>query len=66
MGRIAKCKPQKKENYACRVMITCSEPNADGEMTVEMDVQGDATLAAFLVDNASQAFEDPCDAQQSK
>jgi hypothetical protein len=46
------------KKYACYVLITCSEPSSDGKMEVEMNYEGDETLAAFLVDNASQIFDD--------
>lgn len=40
-----------KEN-ACYVLITCGEPAEDGKMQVEMTYEGDASLAAFLIDSA--------------
>ena len=43
---------------ACYVLITCSEPTSDGKMEVELHYEGDATLASFLVENASQAFDE--------
>jgi hypothetical protein len=43
---------------ACFVLITCTEPASDGKMEVELHFEGDETLAAFLVDNASQVFQD--------
>lgn len=55
-----------KENCACYVLITCSEPNSDGKMEVEMNYQGDETLAAFLVENASQVFDDRFHCRKSK
>ena len=42
---------------ACYVLITCSEPAADGKMNVEMHFEGDETLAGFLLENANQTFE---------
>lgn len=44
--------------YACYVIIACSAPSKEGKMDVEMSYEGDESLAAFLVDNASQAFDD--------
>lgn len=55
-----------KENCACYVLITCSEPNAEGKMEVEMNYQGDESLAAFLIENASQVFDDRFDCRKSK
>jgi hypothetical protein len=43
-------------NCACYVLITCSHPAATGKMEVEMDFEGDEDLAAFLIENASQVF----------
>jgi hypothetical protein len=45
------------KNHACYVLITCGEPSADGNMHVEMSYQGDATLAAYLIQGA-QSFMD--------
>ncbi len=55
-----------KEKCACYVLITCSEPNAEGKMEVEMDYQGDEDLAAFLIESASQVFEDRFPCRKSK
>ena len=46
------------EKHACYVLITCSEPSKEGQMEVEMSYEGDETLAAFLIDNASQLFDE--------
>ena len=54
---LAKLKKELGDGYACFVLITCTEPGADGKMEVEMDFEGDETLASFLVDNAAQVFE---------
>lgn len=43
---------------ACYVLITCTEPSEKGEMQVELNFEGDETLAAFLVENASLAFHE--------
>jgi hypothetical protein len=51
---------------ACYVLITCTEPNADGKMEVEMNYDGDMDLAAFLVENASQVFDDRFNRRESK
>ena len=42
---------------ACIVLITCTQPGADGKMEVQLDYEGDETLAAFLVENAARGFE---------
>ena len=45
------------KKIACYVLITCTEPNAEGKMDVELNYEGDETLAAFLVENAAQVFD---------
>ncbi|MEN9654161.1 MAG: hypothetical protein RL235_273 [Chlamydiota bacterium] len=46
------------EQYACCVLITCSRPSKEGNMEVELSFEGEESLAAFLIDNASQVFDD--------
>ncbi len=46
-----------QDKCACYVLITCTTPGADGKMDVQMNYEGDESLAAFLVDNAGQVFE---------
>lgn len=50
-----------REHHTCYVLITCKEPSEDGKMEVEMSYEGDETLAAYLVDSASEAFSDSLD-----
>ncbi len=40
------------EQNACYVLITCGAPSVDGKMEVEMTYQGDASLAAYLIESA--------------
>lgn len=40
-----------KNNY-CYVLITCSKISKDGKMKVEMDYEGDACLASYLLQTA--------------
>jgi hypothetical protein len=47
-----------KKNHACYVLITCKEPNEQGEMEVEMTYEGDACLAAYLIESAQQFVDD--------
>ena len=47
-----------KKNHACYVLITCNEPNADGNMQVEMTYEGDATLAAYLLQGAQTLIDE--------
>lgn len=52
--KINRTLPQKN---ACYVLITCSEPSEDGKMEVEMTYEGDAVLAAYLVESAQGQFD---------
>lgn len=53
-----KIKKSLGENNACYVLITCGSPAIDGKMNVEMSYEGDEALAAYLIDNAQQVFDD--------
>lgn len=45
-----------KEN-ACYILITCGQPSKEGEMQVEMRYEGDASLAAYLIETAQGFIE---------
>jgi hypothetical protein len=45
------------EKNACYVLITCGEPTEDGKMEVEMTFEGDASLAAYLLESAQGLIE---------
>ena len=62
----ARFKKDLGESYACFVLITCTQPSGEGKMEVEMDYEGDETLAAFLVENASQVFEGKNTSRETK
>lgn len=47
-----------KKNHACYVLITCDEPTDDGNMQVEMTYEGDAALAAYLLQGAQSIIDD--------
>ena len=55
---LSEIKEKLGDKCSCCVLITCSEPAKNGKMEVEMHFEGDETLAAFLVNNASQVFEE--------
>jgi hypothetical protein len=55
---LEKIKHALSQMHACYVLITCTEPSKEGQMEVEMIYDGDESLAAFLVDNASQVFNE--------
>lgn len=46
------------KNHACYVLITCDEPSEDGEMSVEMSYEGDATLASYLLEGAKTIIDE--------
>jgi hypothetical protein len=48
-----------KKNNACFVLITCQEPNKEGKMHVEMTYEGDACLAAYLIESAQIFINEP-------
>lgn len=54
------------DGCVCCVMITCSEAAKDGTMQVEMHFDGDETLAAFLLESATQIFDDRFLEKESK
>jgi len=46
------------KDHACYVLITCSRPQVDGHMDVEMVYEGDPTLASYLLQGAQNYIED--------
>ena len=54
---LSKIKKELSGQYACYVLITCKDPSQDGRMEVEMNYEGDEMLAAFLLENAGQVFD---------
>lgn len=52
------------KNHACYVLITCDKPTKDGHMQVEMTYEGDATVAAYLLQGA-QSFMDEQEEQKA-
>ena len=62
---IEKIRESLSENNACYVLLTCDAPARDGKMNVEMFFDGDETLAAFLVENARQVFDNQIELQKS-
>jgi hypothetical protein len=63
---LGKIKETLSRKHACYVLITCSEPSSEGKMEVEMSFEGDESLASFLVDSASQAFDEKLSRRESK
>jgi len=46
-----------KKEPACKILITCDEPAADGKMSVEMTYEGDPSLASYLLERAQSFIE---------
>lgn len=63
---LAQLKKNLGAKWSCCVLITCTQPEKNGNMEVEMNFDGDETLAAFLVENASQVFEERYLLRESK
>lgn len=63
---ISKIRQALGKNCSCFVLIACSAPSKDGKMDVKMHFDGDEALASFLVDNASQVFEERSTQRESK
>jgi hypothetical protein len=63
---LSKMKEKLGAKWSCCVLITCTEPEENGKMEVEMTFEGDEMLAAFLVDNAAQVFEERSSLRESK
>lgn len=55
---LSKVKRTLEGQCACYVLITCTEPSAEGKMEVQMNYEGDEDLAAYLIANASQVFDE--------
>ena len=49
-----------KDN-ACYVLIACGQPSEDGKMQVEMTYEGDACLAAYLIESAQGIIDHQID-----
>lgn len=46
------------KDHACYVLITCNKPSDDGCMQVDFCYEGDATLAAYLIQGAQSYIEE--------
>ncbi len=51
-------KRKKEGKTICYVLLTCSEPNEDGTMEVEMNYEGERWLAAYLVKSAQGVLDE--------
>jgi hypothetical protein len=55
--RLLKLTKKLRKNAFCYVLITCSEPEADGKMQVEMTYEGDQVLSTYLVRTGLKILE---------
>lgn len=46
------------KSHVCYVLITCDAPSEDGHMQVNMTYEGDASLAACLLQGAQSFIDD--------
>ena len=51
-------KDELAKKHACYVLITCDQLSDNGEMQVEMSYQGDATLAAYILQGAQLRLDE--------
>lgn len=62
MSKVIKIEKGSKKAFpkktTCYILITCSEPDQEGKMEVEMNYDGDEVLAAYLLESATKAFDD--------
>ena len=56
--RLVLAKQLLKEIYPCFVLLTCTKPQKDGKMQVEMDFEGDEDLASMITEHACQVFDE--------
>ena len=54
---INRIKKQICKSTSCYVLITCTQPDKDGKIEVEMIYEGDRVLAAYLIKSAQDIFE---------
>lgn len=54
----SKIKEELAKNHSCYVLITCNEPNAEGEIQVDMTYEGDPALASYLIQGAQKVIDE--------
>ena len=53
-----------KSNIACSINISCTHEDEDGHMHVEMNYEGDACLAAYLLEGAQQIISEKIEEEE--
>lgn len=56
---------KQKGKVKCFILLTCSEPNEDGTMEVDMKYEGERWLAAYLIKSAQGILEEQEDGGNS-
>jgi len=51
-------KKKQKKKHLCYVLVTCDEPQKNGQMKVKMRYSGDPVLASMLLDNAQKIIDE--------
>ncbi|SCA59103.1 Uncharacterized protein AB751O23_DG_00020 [Chlamydiales bacterium SCGC AB-751-O23] len=45
------------KNKACYIVISCEQPQQNGNLEVQMNYEGDETLASYLLESAQNYLE---------
>lgn len=53
--------PNQLNEKACTIEISCSKAGEDGQMNVEMNWEGDATIVAYLLQDALKVIDQRID-----
>lgn len=53
-----KIKSALAEKHTSYVLITCDEPNHDGEMQVDMSYGGDPVIVSYLLEGAQNVIDE--------
>lgn len=51
-------KKRQKKEHLCYVLVTCDDPQKNGQMKVKMRYSGDPVLASMLLDNAQKIIDE--------
>jgi len=54
-----------KNNIACSIQISCTQVDEEGHMQVEMNYEGDACLAAYLLEGAQQIISEKIEEEEA-
>lgn len=51
-------------NYPNFVLVACSEPSEDGQISVEMWKEGDPVLLSYLLEGALEVLSEDCENEE--